>query len=94
MVARRTPPRASGQISKNVEAISSGTDQSASGTQQIARAAEDLNRLAENLQQLVAKFTLGGETRYVTTQAKAKFTTPRSKVAVRANGALVPHDES
>jgi methyl-accepting chemotaxis protein len=53
---------ASEQISKNIEAISSVTAQSAAGTQEIARAAEDLNRLTTTLQDLVAQFTITGET--------------------------------
>jgi hypothetical protein len=82
------------------------TNESAAGTQQIARAAEDLNRLTENLQQVVGKFKLSGDTaaqrttvhREPTVSAKAhsKFTTPKakSKIAVRENGALVPHEEA
>jgi methyl-accepting chemotaxis protein len=94
---------ASEQISKNVEAISSVTNQSAAGTQQIARAAEDLNRLTENLQSLVGKFKLSGDSaaqhaigqRAPTASAKAhsRFATPKAKVAVRANGAIVPHEQ-
>ncbi|HEX2869580.1 MAG TPA: methyl-accepting chemotaxis protein [Ignavibacteriales bacterium] len=45
-------------ISRNIEAISTVTQQSADGIQQIARAAEDLSRLTINLQDLVAKFKI------------------------------------
>ncbi|MCU7497397.1 MAG: hypothetical protein HF311_18150, partial [Ignavibacteria bacterium] len=45
-------------ISKNIEGISSVTQQSAAGTEQIARAAEDLNRLTVNLQDLISRFKL------------------------------------
>ncbi|MCU7495299.1 MAG: HAMP domain-containing protein [Ignavibacteria bacterium] len=46
-------------ISRNIEAISTVTQQSADGIQQIARAAEDLSRLTVNLQELVSKFKIG-----------------------------------
>jgi methyl-accepting chemotaxis protein len=52
---------ASEQIAKNVEAISSVTNESAAGTQQIARAADDLNRLTEVLQDQVSKFILSNQ---------------------------------
>ena len=66
--------RASEQISKNIESISSVTQQSASGIQHIALASEDLNRLTLNLQELIAQFKLDGkETQY----------------AVRKNGKLI-----
>jgi methyl-accepting chemotaxis protein len=88
---------ASEQISKNVEAISSVTSESAQGTQQIAHAAEDLNRLTENLQQLVGKFNLSDEStqRGQAQQYKLSIrkTEPKSKLAVRENGSLVPHEE-
>jgi methyl-accepting chemotaxis protein len=94
---------ASEQISKNVEAISSVTNESAAGTQQIARAAEDLNRLTENLQQVVGKFKLSAtETHHTAAAHKQNSTTrksatksaeQKSKLAVRENGALVPHEE-
>lgn len=45
-------------ISRNIEGISSVTQESAAGIQQIARAAEDLSRLTVNLQQLVGRFKL------------------------------------
>ena len=88
---------ASEQISKNVEAISSVTNQTASGVQQIARAAEDLNRLTENLRQSVARFKLGddgspGHHQAVAQKSVRKPMAPKSRVAVRANGALVPHE--
>ena len=91
---------ASEQISKNVEGISSVTNQSAAGIQQIARAAEDLNRLTENQQSLVAKFKLTGEGQHQggpkteSSHAPKSHKTAMAKVAVRANGALVPHDEA
>jgi len=84
---------ASEQISKNVEAISTVTGQTASGTQQIARAAEDLNRLTENLQQLIGKFQLSGETAAGDDRRtpNVRSGVQKSKLAVRANGALVRH---
>jgi methyl-accepting chemotaxis protein len=90
---------ASEQISKNVEAISSVTGESAAGVQQIARAAEDLNRLTENLQQLLSKFSLGGEAQHASSHAapathKTKESASKSRVAVRANGALVRHGDA
>lgn len=48
------------QISRNMEGISSVTQQSAAGSGQIARAAEDLSRLTVNLQNLISKFSLDG----------------------------------
>jgi methyl-accepting chemotaxis protein len=65
---------ASEQISKNIEGISSVTQESASGIQQIAHASEDLNRLTLNLQELVAQF---------------KVDENGSKFAVRQNGKLI-----
>jgi methyl-accepting chemotaxis protein len=88
---------ASEQISKNVEAISTVTGETATATQQISRAAEDLNRLTENLQQLVGKFRLSNSTgEHVSSlsgkaAAEARKDPPRSKLAVRENGALVAH---
>ena len=76
------------------------TGETAQGVQQIARAAEDLNRLTESLQSLVARFNLDGEGNsqqarsHVNQQLpKAKFITPKSNVAVRANGKLVRRGE-
>jgi methyl-accepting chemotaxis protein len=46
------------QISKNVEAISSVTNESAIGVQHIARAAEDLNRLTVNLHEMISRFKI------------------------------------
>jgi methyl-accepting chemotaxis protein/NAD-dependent dihydropyrimidine dehydrogenase PreA subunit len=63
------------QIGKNIESISSVTQQSANGIQQIAHASEDLNRLTLNLQELVAQFK-------VTESGSGNF-------AVRKNGKLV-----
>jgi len=93
---------ASEQISKNVDAISSVTSQSASATQQIARAAEDLNRLTENMQEIMGNFTLrvedkgvrSGATKGTAPSAKASIAhkEPKSRLAVRENGAIVPHD--
>jgi methyl-accepting chemotaxis protein len=86
---------ASEQISKNVEAISAVTGETAQGVQQIARASEDLNRLTENLQQILSKFSLGsdaGERHHsVAATSKHGFKTPKSGVAVKANGRLVSH---
>ena len=70
----RKQSSAAEQISKNIESISSVTQQSASGIQQIAHASEDLNRLTLNLQELIAQF---------------KVDEDGSKYAVRQNGKLV-----
>jgi methyl-accepting chemotaxis protein len=89
---------ASEQISKNVEAISAVTGETASGTQQIARAAEDLNRLTENLQQLVGRFKLSNNgTQHSVAPSNgsergARKSQAKSKLAVRENGVLVPHE--
>jgi methyl-accepting chemotaxis protein len=90
---------ASEQISKNVEGISTVTGETASGVQQIARAAEDLNRLTENLQRLVDRFKLTGESAHQRVQAAhhglkidVNRKDEKSKIAVRENGALVPHN--
>ncbi len=48
----------SGEISKNVELISTVSNQSANGISQIAQAADDLNRLTSNLHSLITKFKL------------------------------------
>ena len=88
---------ASEQISKNVEAISAVTGETAQGVQQVARAAEDLSRLTENLQSLVGKFKLSGEGHAaagVAGSPRASTHTPKSNVAVRANGRLVQHQEA
>jgi methyl-accepting chemotaxis protein len=77
--------KASEQISRNVEGISNVTNESAMGVQQIAQAAEDLNRLTENLQVLVGRFTLGTSKHKIGPVMK-------SRVGVRDNGTLVPHD--
>ncbi len=90
---------ASEQISKNVEGISSVTNQTATGVQQIARAAEDLNRLTEKLQQLLGRFKLiagSAEQKTATVHhaptLNVKHKEQKSKLSVRENGALVPHD--
>jgi len=93
---------ASEQISKNVDAISSVTNQTASATQQIAHAAEDLNRMTENLQQIMGRFTVRGDEKgrisvassgtIATTKAAHKGVEPKSRLAVRENGAIVPHE--
>jgi len=87
---------ASEQISKNVEAISTVTGETAAGTQQIARAAEDLNRLTENLQQYIEKFKLSdagaGAAKAAARKPAAHAHPQKSRVAVRENGALVPHE--
>ncbi len=96
---------ASEQISKNVEAISTVTGETAQGTQQIARAAEDLNRLTENLQQILGKFKLdGGGSTHAASDAShasggrygakksAGAKVPKSHLAVRENGVIVPHE--
>jgi len=96
---------ASEQISKNVEGISAVTGETAQGVQQIARAAEDLNRLTANLEQLVAKFKLSNDASgQRTTTAhkpagsgqkaavKSMSGPAKSKIAVRENGKIVPHE--
>ena len=91
---------ASEQISKNVDAISTVTGETAQGTQQIARAAEDLNRLTENLQQILGKFKVDSG---ASSRARQEYGTSRSRkpasgkeqkshLAVRENGAIVPHE--
>ena len=96
---------ASEQISKNVEGISAVTGETAQGVQQIARAAEDLNRLTANLEQLVGKFKLSNDSsaqrtsahKPAGTGAKAAVKTTagpaKSKIAVRENGKIVPHEQ-
>jgi len=94
---------ASEQISKNVEAISAVTGETAQGVQQIAKAAEDLNRLTENLQTLLSRFKLSGDSAAqgtiarkaptVSANAHSKLTPQKSRVAVRENGAIVPHEQ-
>ncbi len=49
---------ASEQISKNIDSISTVTQETTSGIHQIAGAAEDLNRLTVNLQEVIAKFNV------------------------------------
>ena len=95
---------ASEQISKNVEGISAVTGETAQGVQQIARAAEDLNRLTANLEQLVGKFKLSNDSsaQHTTGHKPAGTTTKtpmksmsgpaKSKIAVRENGKIVPHE--
>ena len=89
---------ASEQISKNVEAISTVTGETASGTQQIAKAAEDLNRLTENLQNLVSRFKLTESNDQRAAVSNQKHSSAlhkvqsKSKLAVRENGVLVPHE--
>jgi len=46
------------EISKDIETISSVTQESATGISQIARSAEDLSRLTLNLENLVSKFQI------------------------------------
>ena len=96
---------ASEQISKNVEGISAVTGETAQGVQQIARAAEDLNRLTANLEQLISKFKLSSDSSAQRPAAghkvspstgkpamKAASGPAKSKIAVRENGKIVPHD--
>ncbi len=67
---------AAGQISKNIEGISSVTHESAAGTQEIARAAEDLSQLTNQLQRLVAQFKIG-----TTVSVEPKITvSPRKRI--------------
>lgn len=49
------------QISKNIEAISSVTNQSSEGILQIAGAAKDLSKLTNGLEQLISKFKISGK---------------------------------
>ncbi|MGE5363728.1 MAG: methyl-accepting chemotaxis protein [Bacteroidota bacterium] len=50
------------QISKNIDGISSVTQESAAGISQIARAAEDLSRLTVNLEEMVHRFRVSDKT--------------------------------
>ena len=99
--------RASEEISKNVEGISTVTGETAQATQQIARASEDLNRLTENLQQLVGRFKLSGGSSTRATEDRKKSVrrtnvhtnlydeadVPRSHMVVRENGALLSREQ-
>ena len=62
------------EISRNIEAISSVSQESASGTQQIAKAAEDLTRLTLNLENLVGQFQLdeGGSHKHLSGSIESK----------------------
>ena len=71
------------QISKNIESISSVTQESAQGVQQIARAAEDLNRLTNNLEELVSRFKITDDKKII------KPGTVKSNMAVRQNGKII-----
>jgi len=62
---------ASEQISRNIEAISSVTQQSTAGVHQIARAAEDLSRLTVNLQDLINVFKIESKN-YAETHSKKR----------------------
>lgn len=50
------------QISKNIDGISSVTQESAAGISQIARAAEDLSRLTVGLEEMVQRFRVSDKT--------------------------------
>jgi methyl-accepting chemotaxis protein len=52
------------EISRNIEAISSASQQSEAGTHQIAQAAEDLTRLTLNLESLISKFILSADNQH------------------------------
>jgi len=75
------------QISRNIDSISSVTNQNASGVQQIAHAAEDLNRMTVNLQELIARFKLNEELHR--TEMNKTLYDSKSQLAVRSNGKLV-----
>jgi methyl-accepting chemotaxis protein len=87
---------ASGQISKNVEEISNVTNQSTLGTQQIAQAAGDLSRLTEGLKHLVENFNISerdevpGQKHSYSAGGAGQT---KSGMAVRANGAIVFHEQ-
>jgi methyl-accepting chemotaxis protein len=49
------------QISKNIDAISSVTQQSSAGLQQIAKTAEDLIHLTSNLESVISKIKISGK---------------------------------
>ena len=86
---------ASEHISKNVEEISTVTTQSTTGTLQIAQAASDLGRLTEELNRLVQKFNISERSESQSPERSGVTTTKSdrkiSAMAVRANGAIVPH---
>lgn len=74
---------ASGEIARNIEAISTVTAETSQGTQQIARTAEDLNGMTEQLQQLVRQFKLkDGETGHARTAAVKRSSAPAPVSAV------------
>lgn len=76
------------QISKNIEAISSVTQQSAAGVQQIARASGDLNKLTMNLEGLISKFKLNNAI-----LEPAFANNEKGNAYVRHNGHLVGDDK-
>jgi hypothetical protein len=49
---------ASAEIARNIDAISTVTQETATGTEQIAKAAEDLSRLTVHLQELTGQFKI------------------------------------
>jgi methyl-accepting chemotaxis protein len=88
----------SGEISKNVELISTVSSQSANGISQIAGAADDLNRLTNNLQILITRFKLARDKNidrsaslskgsYLRAQAKQDHNSVKSSAAL-GNGKL------
>jgi len=82
------------EIHKNIESISSVTQQSAAGTQQIARAAEDLNKLTYNLENMITQFKISTKQSIGVTTDKQKQTIQNSSVEShggngKGNGRLV-----
>ncbi len=75
------------QISKNIEAISTVTNQTGTGTQQIARSAEDLNQLTENLKELVGRFKVA--LRSEKERAHASPHEEKGSFVATANGRIV-----
>ncbi|HEX2960148.1 MAG TPA: methyl-accepting chemotaxis protein [Ignavibacteriales bacterium] len=65
-------------ISKNIESISTVTQQSAAGIEQIARAANDLNQLTLNLRELITKFRL-----------RSNYSEPQGPKAAQQNNKLL-----
>lgn len=76
-VAADQQSRASDDISKNIEAITTVTQETSAGIGQIAQATEDLSQLTNRLQDLVTRFKLG--------DSRAAH----SQLSVRSNGLIV-----
>ncbi len=76
------------QISKNIEAINTVSQEAANGTQQIARAADDLRQLTEQLQSIVGRFQASEDD-----DVPALAVGPRSAPTQRAEQPSVPKQE-